>query len=325
MKALILAAGYGTRLAPITDKLPKPLVPVLNIPVIVYNITLLRTLGITDIYINVHHGAEKIMSTLKDGKKFGVNISWLEEPEILGTGGAIGSLKGLVDDTILVINADTIMDVDIESLIDQHISSKKMVTLGLIKASKQDSRSVVTLDGNGRITRMLDTYTEEKLPEGNAIFSGVHLIEPALLEYIPPNIVISITTHIYTRILQENIEIGGYFFTGEWWDIGTPEAYLACHYDLINRGGLSFFNPIASDEAQLILLNEKLKLPMVPLLPPLIIEESVKVKDVTSLGPYLIVGKGATISKEQKTTHAIYLAQAAGTKFLTAPNGIIYY
>ena len=332
MKALILAAGFGTRLAPITDLIPKPLIPILNVPVIIYNITLLRNLGITDIYINVHHGAEKIMDALHDGKEWGVSITWLLEKDILGTGGAIGALKGLVDETVLVINADTIMDVDIDALIDQHHISKRMVTLGLIQASKHDSRSVVTLDEEGRIIRMLDVYSTTNMPEGNAIFSGVHLIEPALLEYIPPNICISITTHIYTRIMQENIEIGGYFFTGDWWDIGTPEAYLTCHYELMDRGFLSFFNPVQSDEdsqpakgSQLIVLDEKMKLPVVPLHPPLIVGGGVKVKTVDSLGPYLVVGKGATLSKEAETSQAVYLAQATGTNFLTAPNGKIYY
>ncbi|MCK5808236.1 NDP-sugar synthase [bacterium] len=332
MKALILAAGFGTRLAPITDTLPKPLVPIINIPVIRYNIALLKSVGIKDIYINVHHGAEKIMDTLQDGQKFGVSITYLQEKEILGTGGAIGALKGLVDDTILVINADTIMDVDIESMIDQHQISKRVVTLGLLNASKHDARSVVACNRDGQIVRMIDAYTTENLPEGNAIFSGVHLIEPALLEYIPPNIYRSITTHIYTRIMQEGIEIGGYFFTGDWWDIGTPEAYLTCHYELIDRGFLSFFNPVQPDgdervidKSQLVIFDDKMKLPIVPLHPPLIVGESVKVKDVDSLGPYLVVGKGVTIPKESETARAVYLAQANGTKFLTAPNGIIYY
>ena len=332
MKALILAAGFGTRLAPITDTLPKPLVPIINVPVIMYNIALLKSVGIEEIYINVHHGAEKIMDKLENGKKLGISITWLVEKEILGTGGAIGALKGLVDETILVINADTIMDVDIESMIDQHRASKRIVTLGLLKAPKHDARSVVTCNDNGQIVRMIDSYITDNIPEGNAIFSGVHLIEPALLEYIPPTIYRSITTHIYTRIIQESIEIGGYFFTGDWWDIGTPEAYLACHYELMDRGFLSFFNPIRSDatnqtaeNSHLIVLDDKMKLPVVPLHPPLIVGSGVKVKAVDSLGPYLIAGKGVTISKEKETSHAVYLAHADGTKYITAQNGIIYY
>ncbi len=332
MKALILSAGFGTRMAPLTDTIPKPLLPVLNVPVIIYNIMLLKSVGITEIYINVHHGADKIMHTLKDGTQLGISITWLKEKEILGTGGAIGSLKGIVDETVLVLNADTVMDVDLENLIDYHHTSGRMVTLGLIHPSGNDPRAVVTLDDAGRIIRMIGSATVETLPEGNAVFSGVHVLEPALLEYIPPDIFISITSHIYTHIIDEGIEIGGYFFHGDWWDMGTPDSYLTCHYDLINRGFLSFFNPLTHSETaqsglreQIVALSSKIHMPVVPVHPPVIIEDGVKIKGAMALGPYLVAGRGATIQEQNKTERAVFLEKADGKKVLEASNGTIYY
>ena len=113
MKALILSAGFGTRMSPLTDTTPKPLVPVLNRPVIEYNINFLKYFGIKEIFINLHYGKEKIQSTLGNGKKYGVKIKYLTENEILGTGGAIASMEEHVDSPFIVINSDTIFDFDL--------------------------------------------------------------------------------------------------------------------------------------------------------------------------------------------------------------------
>ena len=123
MKAMVLAAGQGTRLRPITDRMPKALVPVAGRPMIEYALLLLRHYGIRDIVINLHHFGQQIENYLGDGAKLGVNIKYSQEPELLDTGGGLLKAKAfLQDDTFIVINTDALIDVNLAELIDFHRS-----------------------------------------------------------------------------------------------------------------------------------------------------------------------------------------------------------
>ena len=110
-------------MAPITESIPKPLIPVLNRYVIEYNINFLKYYGVKEIYINLYHNGDKIVDALGNGKKYGVKIRYLKEKEILGTGGAIGTMRNYVDSSFIVMNSDTIFDFDLEAMIDSHHSS----------------------------------------------------------------------------------------------------------------------------------------------------------------------------------------------------------
>ena len=125
MKAMILAAGFGTRLRPLTDKVPKPMVPILNRPILEHTIHLLRTHGITDITINLHHQPEMITDYFGDGEKYGVQLHWSHEPEILGTAGGIKKAQQWLDgESFLVINSDVVTDINLSKVISRCCSSR---------------------------------------------------------------------------------------------------------------------------------------------------------------------------------------------------------
>jgi len=329
MKALLLAAGFGTRLRPITNKTPKALVPVLNVPVIEYGIAFLKHHGITEIFINLHHLSEKIRDHLGDGSQFGVSITYLFEKEILGTGGSIASMKPHVSERFLVMNADVICDFDLEAFIDRHVAAKALVTLGLVRASEGDKDAVVTLS-EGRIVRLLNGSPYDPLPAANAIFTGIHLIEPALFDYLPAGIFYSITSDVYQRLVCERTDIHGCFIEGRWYDAGTPETLVAASFDLLGNLPLSYPVPqlmkgYSLPADQLVILGKKAKVPAVPIRPPVIVGNQVKVIGVKTLGPWLVLGDGVSLSGGFALEREVYLPGANGKRRIETTAGVLYY
>jgi mannose-1-phosphate guanylyltransferase len=333
MKALILAAGLGTRMAPITENIPKPLIPVLNRYVIEYNINFLKYYGVKEIFINLYHNGDKIIDALGNGKKYGVKIKYLKEKEILGTGGSIGTMRSYVSEPFIVLNSDTIFDFNLEEMIDSHQSSGAQVTLGVIHSDPRDSRAVVTVSESGRVTRMIDTAITEKVPEGNAIFTGLHIINPSLLEYIPENIFLSITSYVYRRMIEEKENINAVFINGKWWDMGTPDDYLKCTFELLKSLPLSYYDPFEKYPLKpdglsgegVVVLGKNVKIPTVPLNPPLVLGDSADLETVKVAGPNLVVGDKVKLTEASEAANAVYLKGADGEKVLFGKNGKIFY
>lgn len=333
MKALILSAGFGTRMAPITDIIPKPIIPVLNRPVIEYNINFLKHFGIKEIFINLHFNGDKISDALGNGKKYGVKIKYLKEKEILGTGGAIASMSPYVSSPFVVINSDTIFDFDLDEIINSHYKSGSKVTLGVISSSSKDPRAVVKVDENFNVVRMLNASFTKEIPEGNAIFTGIHIISPSLLEYIPENIFTSITGYVYKRMVAQRELINAVFINGKWWDMGTPDDYLECSFDLLRNLPLSYFDPFEKyllkpekiNHETLVVMGKNTKVPAIPLKPPLIIGDGVDLEKVDQAGPNLILGEKVKLSKNADISNAVYLSGSDGSRVLYGKKGKIFY
>ena len=343
MKALILAAGFGTRMTPITDTIPKPLIPVLNRPTIEYNIYFLTHFGIKEIYINLHSHGEKIVKALGNGSKYGVKIEYLPEDEILGTGGAIARMEPFVKkEPFIVINSDTIFNFDLDKMIEHHTASDSLATLGVLPASQKDPRAVLRVDGN-KIVRLLNESFYDEIPEGNAMFTGIHIINPLLLEFIPKDCFVSITSYVYKRAIKARRNLNAFYIKGNWWDMGTPDGYLDCSFQLLRLLPLKFFDTTdifedyyhtkyedvanGANKDFFVALGQKLIFPPVKQIPPIIIGNNCEIENSSEmvLGPNLIAGNGAKITLEHDLSNAVYLPNADGSRVIYGKNGKIYY
>ncbi len=219
MKAMILAAGLGTRLRPLTDVCPKPLVPVANKPVIEHIITYLKQHGYNRIAVNTHHHARPMADFLGDGSRFGMKIHLSHEPLILGTAGGIRKVKGFWgNDTLLVINGDILTDIDLRDALRFHLAAGAAATLIL---HRHPLFSQILLDDQGVVRDISSGPRLERLA-----FTGIHLLEPGLLNWIPREGFADIVT-CYRQMIAEGERIAGYVSTGHHWrDIGTIESYL---------------------------------------------------------------------------------------------------
>jgi len=229
MKAMIFAAGLGHRLQPLTETIPKALVPVAGRPMIDYPLLLLRRYGVREIIINLHHLGDRIEAYLGDGAKFGLKIGYSKERELLDTGGGLLKAKPfLCQGPFIVINTDVLIDLPLAEVIAFHEEKKSTATLVLRVDELADQFGSMEIDSDGRIDRFLHA----KRPSASAIagpklmFTGVQILNPRVFDYMPTDEGVqkfSTTQDIYPRMLVEEEPLYGFRFEGFWQDLGTAD------------------------------------------------------------------------------------------------------
>ncbi len=319
MKGFVLAAGLGERLKPITDSVPKPMMPVGNLPLIGYALRLLAHHGITDVMVNLHHQAKLLRESLGDGARFGVSITYSFEQEILGTGGALKfARQHLGDETFVVLNSDTILDIDLHAVIRAHRARGAVATMVLRTDPRQQEFGQIDIDAHGRVRRILGqgaAGTDLR----SLMFSGVHVIEPRFLEYIPPDVSTCIVRYAYTKALQNDEVLGGELMDGYWCDAGTPARYFEAHVDAMSqRMVLRHADPLAGYAlepkravAEVVRLGKNVDLGAnARIVPPVLLGDGVKVGEHATVGPFVCVGPRAQIGKAAHVSESVVLEQA---------------
>ena len=243
MKAMILAAGLGTRLRPLTNARPKALLPIAGEPLIVWNLLLLRNHGITQVMINLHHLGNLIEETLGDGRRYGLHISYSKEQTLLGTGGGIKQAESFFEGKpFFVLNGDTMLDLDCGALMQFHSAGGSLATLvlredpeveqwGIVEVNPR--QEVISINGRGCTSSPLGGTRQKRM------FAGAHVIHPRLLLDVPKDRESSIID-AYVRALERGETIRGYDMVGYWSDVGTPERYTQAQRD--GEAGLAFLS-----------------------------------------------------------------------------------
>ena len=253
-KALVLAAGYGTRLLPHTRHLPKPLFTINSVPLLDIIIEQLAGAGCGGVTVNTHHLAEKIERHCSS-RRYPIPVRLSHEPEILGTGGAMKNNAGFFGDRpFLVINSDIITDIDLESVYHFHLRHGQDVTLVMHDYHRFNT---VAVDGSGRVTRFFRTGDEMPPGERLLAFTGIHVIHPRVLDRIPQAGEFTDIIDVYSDLLADGNTITACIVEGhQWQDIGTPEAFREIAFEKMSRkaleaafgnGAVTGVAPIASD------------------------------------------------------------------------------
>jgi NDP-sugar pyrophosphorylase family protein len=295
MKAMILAAGFGTRLRPLTNKVPKPMVPIMNRPILEHTIHLLRSNGISDITVNLHHLPEMIQEYFGDGKDFGVQLHWSHEPEILGTAGGIKKAQQFLEgDSFLVINSDVIVDIDLNEVIAFHKTQGSALTRVVREGASPEQCDPIEVDDNDRIVHMVGA-SSMNMPDDTTrvLFTGIQVMEPEIFDRIPENKFYGTTTDVFPGMLEDELPMFVYWHRGYWKDIGTIQCYLDVHKDLLDgrmAGGLPLenSNPAGGYITQ-----------------PVLIGKNCKIADTANIGPYAVLGDNCTVDDHAVIEHSI--------------------
>ena len=225
---MILAAGMGKRLLPITETLPKAMVEVGGRPLIEHSVLTLARAGITDIIINLHHLGHMIRDHLGDGSSYGVNLSYSVEDPLQGSGGGILAARHLLGTGAFVaLNADTIVDIDLGRVIAFHEDNRAAATLVLRKDPQMESYGLIRTGADGRVRRFLDTGADGHGAGSDTgleafMFSGVQVLGPRVFDYMPTGQApFSITRTTYPAMLVAGERLFGYRFDGPWQTVGT--------------------------------------------------------------------------------------------------------
>ena len=237
MKALILAGGKGTRLRPLTVFTPKPIVPVINRPFLLYQIEILRQAGISDITLSLSYQPDKIEAVLNEWSDLDVQVRFVTEPNPMGTGGAYRFASDSGRETTVVFNGDILTDVDLSKMIALHRERKSEATIALVPVDDPSRYGLVETGETGDVLRFLEKPKPEELAslKTNTINAGIYILEPTILDLIPEGENRSFEYNVFPLILEKGMPFFAYVLDNEYWrDIGTPDSYLAAHRDLLN-------------------------------------------------------------------------------------------
>ena len=229
VKGMILAAGKGTRLAPLTETLPKALVEIGGKPLIFYAVETLAASGIKNIIVNLHHHGQLLRDRLGDGKSLDVSICYSHEDPLLGSGGGIARARGFLGkSTFVTLNADTIVDINLRPVIEKHQQRKAVATLVLRKDPEMKKFGLIRTDGDDRVGQFLDCRRADVLGKLEPfMYTGVQVLEPRVFSYMPENTAFSMTELVYPNMLVAGEPIFGHRFEGPWATVGTPEELIA--------------------------------------------------------------------------------------------------
>lgn len=240
MKAMILAAGFGTRLWPLTVGRTKPAIPFLNRPLIAYTIEYLKRYGVGELIVNLHHEPDSVRAQIGDGSDYGVRIDYsIEEPEILGTSGALDRVRGQLDkETFVVVNGKIITDIDLGAAIATHRDRQALATLVLLPNHKCERFSEVKITEDGRVAEFAG-FPPPGNPQSPLMFTGIHILEPGIFDYIPRGVFSDSVRDVYPKAMADGKIIAAHVAgdAGMWREMSTIERYLTISLEFLRREG----------------------------------------------------------------------------------------
>ncbi len=242
LKALIMAAGYGTRLEPLTIAVPKPMVPIVNIPTMQHNIELLKRYGFKEIVANIHYHPEQIQNYFGDGTEFGVKLMYSYEKELLGTAGGVKKMAQYAEikDTFLVLSSDALTDINLKKIVEYHKKKKSLFTIALAQLEDITQFGVVIQDEMGKITGFQEKPKQEDA-KSNMVNAGVYIVEPEVLDMMPDGFY-DFGKQLFPRLVEEGADIYGYKMVEYWSDVGCLDKYIEANYDAM-RGQVRIHIP----------------------------------------------------------------------------------
>lgn len=302
---MVLCAGLGTRLRPLTDRVPKPAVPLCGVPLIRWNLALLRGAGVRRAAINTHHLPEAMAAAARDAAlALGIELSISHEPVIAGTGGALREARALLDgaEAIFLVNGDILFDVDLDEALSVHRRAGALATMVLAPMPEGSRYAAVEMDRTGAVRRIAGRFG----PGGEELspwhFTGVHVLSPQVLDLVPAEpFELDVNRHVYPALMERG-ELRGHLAQGYWNDLGTPGRYLDASRDVLEGrlplarfGGAEPFDG-APVRAPGVHVHETARVDAgATLAAPCAIGRAAHVAAGARVGPSVFVGDGATI------------------------------
>jgi len=231
--AVIMAGGFGTRIQPLTHSTPKPMLPIVNIPMMEHILEKLVDVGMKKIVILLYYKPEVIKNHFQDGSKWGIEIEYVLPDRDYGTAGAVKFAEKFLDKPFLIISGDLVTDFDIKKIIEFHEKKHSKLTITLTNVTNPLQFGIVITNENDEIEQFLEK------PSWGEVFSdtintGIYLIEPEILDFIPKNTTFDFSKDLFPKLMKEGIKLYGYTAKGYWRDVGNPDAYRDVHIDIFN-------------------------------------------------------------------------------------------
>ncbi len=308
MRAMILAAGLGTRLRPLTEACPKPLLPLMLQPMLGHLLDQLRGYGIRDIAINMHHHASQLQQWLGDGSRWGVRLHLSYESEILGTAGGIKQVETFLrNGPFLVINGDVLVDLDFRAVWEWHCQHEALVTMVVRPAPNARQYAPVLVDAQGHVLQINGhPQLRTTSPSRETIFTGIQVISPQVLERIPQGRFSSTTADVYPALVTDKA-VRGYSHSGYWMDIGVPTRYLQAHWDLLDGclGDQWHTRLPAGSQAFLTDRRNRQDVSQAVIIPPVVLGRDIQLAPGACVGPYAVLSPRCRVGADAEIRESI--------------------
>jgi mannose-1-phosphate guanylyltransferase / phosphomannomutase len=303
MKAVIMAGGEGTRLRPLTSNAPKPMLPVADRPMMEHIIRLLKQHGFDEIVVTVAFLANHIKTYFGDGSEFGVTMSYADEPVPLGTAGSVGNARELLDETFLVISGDVLTDIDLSKIFAEHKERKAVATIGLTAVENPLEFGIVITREDGSIERFLEKPTWGQV-FSDTINTGIYVLEPEIFDYIPEGRSVDFSSEVFPALLAAGKPLYGSIAEGYWEDVGTLEAYLSSHKDVLDQKVAADIPGFMINEGVWIGEGAEIS-PDAIVMGPAVIGPGCKVEAGCRLGEYTVLGSNVRLLADSQVERCV--------------------
>jgi mannose-1-phosphate guanylyltransferase len=300
MQALILAGGAGTRLRPLTETLPKPVLPLAGRPHIAYLIDWLAGHGVDDVVVSCGHLADGVRAALRDLD--GPPVRYAEEPDPRGTAGAVRYSEDLLDERFLVLNGDILCDLDLSALIDHHRRSGAAATIALHPVADPSAYGLVRRREDGEITAFLEKPDPAEI-DTDEINAGAYLLERSVLARIPANREVSIEREVFPGMIGQGLH--GVRLDGYWLDIGTPARFLQANWDILERRLSTSLGERIGEEG--VLVADGVDTDHAVIEGPAAIAASCELESGAQVGPRAVLGAGCKVGEGAAIERSVLL------------------
>ncbi|HKH76579.1 MAG TPA: NDP-sugar synthase, partial [Rubrobacteraceae bacterium] len=295
MKAVIMAGGQGTRLRPLTSNLPKPMIPIVNVPCMEHIVRLLEEHGLTDIVVTLQFLPEEIQDYFGDGSDWGVNLSYSIEVAPAGTAGSVKlAEEHLKDDRILVISGDALTDCDLTCALSFHEEKGAEATMVLKSVENPLDFGIVITEEDGRISRFLEKPTWGQV-FSDTVNTGIYVLEPLVLGEIPADGEYDFSKELFPKLLDEERSLYGFITEDYWEDIGNLEQYMRAQRDVLD-GKMKGTRPPGMRLRENVYVGERAQVDDEELIGPVVIGENVRVGEGAKISPYSVIADNVVIS-----------------------------
>ena len=295
-----MAGGQGTRLRPLTLGTPKPIVPLLNVPFLAYQLALLRRHGITDVVLSCSYLVDEVRRTMGDGAAHGVRLSYAVETDPLGTAGGVRNAVDLVRGLVVVLNGDILADLDLGAMLRFHAERGAKATLYLTRVPDPTQYGLVELEPDGAIRAFVEKPTADRVTT-DTVNAGVYALDRSVVTAIPTGRAVSIERETFPGLLRDRVPFFGWVAESYWLDIGSPAKYRQGQLDLLAGKVATDVAPPGDRDARRFVADGVRVAPDAEVAAPCVIgpgsrvEAGARVGANAVLGANCVVGAGARI------------------------------
>jgi mannose-1-phosphate guanylyltransferase len=304
VQAVILVGGEGTRLRPLTSTVPKPVVPLVDRPFIVYMLEWLKRHGVDDVILSCGFLATSVRNVLGDGSQLGIRLRFVEEPEPRGTAGALKYAESFLDERFLMLNGDVLTDIDLSAQLAQHERTGATGTLALVPVPDPTNYGLVRTNENNTVREFVEKPSADQI-DTNLISAGAYVLERSIIDMIAPDRAVSIEREIWPRLVGKGLY--GFPADAYWLDIGTPERYLQGTFDII-EGNVQTDVLKRLGDGYMVVAEDAVVTGRV--IPPAVVERGCVVGAGAHVGSLVVLGDGVSVGEHARIERSVVMQGA---------------